>query len=148
MLCSWELVPIVHHSVLREGVESVVRSLSLVEEDSAVVVLQDRLDLRLLFRWLLQDRPDLPFGWFLQDGLDLLLGWFLLDVSDDKIAFSRDVALVLSSMCSISVAAFALAPILLPGWMTVLISPTAPTSTLISTAYSAMIGMIETTELV
>ena len=39
MLGSGELEPIVHYRVLREGVETVVRSLDLVEEDPIVLIL-------------------------------------------------------------------------------------------------------------
>jgi len=126
MLCGGELGPIVHHSVLREGVEPVVRSLDLVEEDPVVLILQDRLD--------------------------LLFGRLLLDMSNCKILFARDVALVLHSMGPLRVAALALAPAPAPtlflGRAPVLVPPTAPTSTIVPIAYSAMLGAVASAELV
>ena len=124
MLGGGELEPIVHHGVLREGVEPVVRSPDLVEEDPIVLVLQDRLD--------------------------LLFGRFLLDLSNGKILFARDVALVLPSMGPLCIPAPTLAPalMLLLGRMPVLVPPAAPTSTLVPTAYSAMLGTVESAELV
>ena len=77
MLGSRELEPFVHHRVFREGVESVVRSLDIVEEDSAVLVLQDRLE--------------------------FLLGGLLLDAFDGKILFGRGVVLILSLVDSVDI---------------------------------------------
>lgn len=64
-----KLVPIVHDGVIREGVEFVIRSPDIVEEDPAILVLQDRLE--------------------------LLLGRRLLDGLNGKVPPARDVILVL-----------------------------------------------------
>jgi len=119
-----ELESIVHHSVIREGVEPVVRSLGLVEEDPIILILQDRFD--------------------------LLFGRLLLDMSNCKILFARDVTLVLPSMRPLCVAALALAPasILFLGRVPVLVPPAAPTSTLVPVTYSAMLRTVESAELV
>ena len=60
--------PIVHHRVFGECVETVVRPLDVVEEDSTVLVLHD--------------------------GLEFLLGGFPIDTLDSEILFTRDVILV------------------------------------------------------
>jgi len=124
VLRSGELEPTVHHGVFREGVESVVRSLSIVEEDSTVLMLQDRLE--------------------------LLLGGLLLDVFDGKILFARDVDLVLPVMdpIDIVVLASAPAPALFPVRMFGLVSPAAPTSTLVPATDSATIGTTDAMELI
>lgn len=122
MLRSGELEPIVHHGVFGEGVEPVIGSLDLVEEDSVVLILQDRLD--------------------------LLLGGLLLDLSNREIVLARDMSLVLPSMVSIGLAALTLTPVPFPGRMPVLVPSTAPTSTLVPTAYRAMLRTIGTMEFI
>ena len=64
--------PIVHHRVFGECVETVVRPLDVVEEDSTVLVLHDRLE--------------------------FLLGGFLIDAFNGEILFTRDVILVFPRM--------------------------------------------------
>ena len=72
-----ELEPIVQNGVFGEGVESIIRSLDIVEEDSAVLVLQDRLE--------------------------FLLGGLPLDAFDGKILFGRGVVLILSLVDSVDI---------------------------------------------
>ena len=124
MLRSGELEPIVHHRVFRKGVESVVRSLGIVEENSTVLMLQDRLE--------------------------LLFGGLLLDVFDGKIPFAWDVVLVLPLMGPIDIVilASAPAPTLFPIRMFDLVPSAAPTSTLVPAADSATIGTTEAMELI
>lgn len=116
-----ELEPIVQDGVFGEGVESVIRSLDIVEEDPTILVLHDRLE--------------------------LLFGWLLLDTFDSKILFARKVALVLPFADSIDVVASASAPTLLPGRMFILVPPAAPAPALVPVADSAMLRTTETMEL-
>ena len=109
-----ELEPIVHHRVVRKGSKPVVRPLDVVEEDSIVLVLHDRLE--------------------------LLLGGFLLDTLDGEIVFVRDMVLVISLMDPVGVVVPAPAPApapaptptLFPGRMFDFVPPAAPTSALVS----------------
>jgi hypothetical protein len=116
-----ELEPIIEDGVFREGVESVIRPLDIVKEDSTILMLHDRLE--------------------------LLFGRLLLDTFDGKILFAREVALVLPFADSIDVVAFASAPTLLPGRMTILVPPAAPAPALVPVANSAMLRTTETMEL-
>ena len=120
MLSSGKSETIVLHRVFRKGVEPVVRSLDIVEENSAVLVLQDRLE--------------------------LLLGWLLLNALDGEILFARDVALVPSLIDPIDIVALALAPTLFFGRIPDLVPPAAPTPALGPVAYSAMFGTTEAVE--
>ena len=126
MFRSRELEPIVHHRVIREGGESVVRSLDIVEEDSAILVLHDRLE--------------------------LLLGGFLLDGFDGEILFARNVILVLPLMNPIdivvSASAPAPAPQIFPGRMFGSVPSAAPTSALGPAADSGMLRTAEAMKLI
>ena len=62
MLRSRELVPIVHNGVIGEGVESIVRSPDIVEEDPTVPMLQDRLELLLGMPLVERLNSKVPFG--------------------------------------------------------------------------------------
>jgi len=128
MLRGWVFEPIVRHGVVRKGGEPVVRPLDVVEEDSIVFVLHDRLD--------------------------LLLGGFLLDTLDGEVVFARDVVLVLPLVdpVDIVVPAFAPAPApaptLFPGRMFDFVPSAAPTSTLVPAADGATLRTASTVELV
>jgi len=86
MLRSGVLESVVRHRVIGEGVESVVWSLDVVEEDSAILMLQDRLE--------------------------LLLRGLLLDALDGKILFAREMVLILPLVDSIEIVVFALGRVL------------------------------------
>lgn len=124
MLRSAELEPIVHDRVFREGGESVVRPLDIVEEDSTVLVLHDRLE--------------------------FLLRGFLLDPFDGEILFARDVVLILHVVDSVDIVVSSPtpAPVLFPGQMFNLVPPAAPTPALLPTANTATFGTTEAMELI
>ena len=126
MLRGGDLEPIVHHRVVRKGSKTVVRPLDIVEEDSTVLVLHDRLE--------------------------LLLGGFLLNTLDGEIVFVRDVVLVLPLVDPVGIVVPA--PVPAPastfflGRMFGFIPPATPTPTLVPAADSATLGMAEAVKLV
>lgn len=122
MLRGGELEPIVRHRVFGESVQSVVRSLDIVKEESAVLILQDRLQ--------------------------LLFGRLLLDTFDGKVLLAGDVDLVLPFTDSVDIVAPAPTPTLFPGRKPNLVPAAAPASTLIPAAYSAMLRTTGTMELI
>lgn len=125
MFCGGEPEPIVHHRVFGECVESVVRSLDIVEEDATVLVLHDRLE--------------------------FLLGGSLLDAFDGEILFARDVVLVLLHMgvtdVVVPTSAPAPTPTRFPGRMSDPVPPAAPTSILDPIADVTTVGRVEAMEL-
>jgi hypothetical protein len=84
MLRGWELEPVVHDRVIRERVESIIRSLDGVKEESAILMLQDRLE--------------------------LLLGRLLLETFEGEILFTRDMDSVLPLMNPVDLTVSTLAP--------------------------------------
>jgi len=126
MLRGGELEPVVHHRVVGKGGESVVRPLDVIEEDSTVLVLHDRLE--------------------------LLLGGFLLNTLDGEIVFVRDVVLVLSLVDPVDIVVPALVPApastFFPGRMFDFIPPATPTSTLAPAADSTTLRTVEAMKLV
>lgn len=122
MLRSGVLVPLVYNVVVREGVEFIIRSPEIVEEDSTIFVLQDRLE--------------------------LLLGRFLVDRLDGKVIFAGDVVLVLPLVNPIGVAGPSPAPT--PAWTLFLlrpfsgaVPPTAPTPTLATFRATASVKFVQ-----
>ena len=120
MLGSGELVPIVHHRVIRECVEFVIRSLGVVEEDSTVLMLQDRLE--------------------------LLVGRLLLERFNDKVLFAQHMVLIVAFVNWIDIVAPAPtpAPALLPmrsfGGA---VSPAAPTPALATLGTAAPMELVQ-----